>query len=141
MMKYWLCVTNNENWHVLRKRRIWGISERNRRQMDEVKIGDMLVFYVKPKQIGGVYEAVSKPFVDNEKVFGNAGLSEQETFPRRVKVKPFVVSKEPIPFDNVVAKLSFISYKKRWQGYLRKAMQTIPQEDYERILALLKAPR
>lgn len=138
-MKCWLCATNEENWQVVKKRKIWGVSERNRRQMDEVKVGDMLVFYVKPKRIAGVYKVIAKPFVDKEKVFGTAGFSEEETFPHRVKLETFALPKEPVSFDNLVPRLDFISNKKKWPGYLRKAMQAIPKGDYEKILTSLKA--
>jgi predicted RNA-binding protein len=137
-MKYWLCVTSEENWHVVKKRKIWGISERNRRQMDELKVGDMLIFYVKPKRTAGVYKVSAKPFVDNNRIFSTAGFSESETFPHRVKIQAFAVPKEPVPFDFLVSKLTFISNKKKWPGYLRKAMQAIPKEDYEKILTSLK---
>jgi predicted RNA-binding protein len=136
-MNCWLCVSNEENWAIIKKRKLWGVSKKNRRQMDEVKVGDILVFYIKPKKIAGIYKVAAKPFVGNEKIFSSAGFLDEETFPYRVKLEKLVEPKEPIPFDNLVPCLNFISNKKKWPGHLRKAMQVIPKGDYEKILASL----
>ena len=69
LANYWLCVTNEENWKVVRCERIWGVSDRNKSLMQRVKRGDLLVFYVKKKKIGGVFEVLSDPFKDEHKVF------------------------------------------------------------------------
>jgi len=53
MVNYWICVTNEENWKVVRERNVWGVPEYENRRMAEVKRGDILVFYVMPKKVGG----------------------------------------------------------------------------------------
>jgi len=49
-MKYTLCVTNEENWEVIKKRKVWGVPRRSREFVERVKPGDLLVFYVSPKK-------------------------------------------------------------------------------------------
>jgi len=138
MVNYWLCVTNRENWEVVQKRRIWGVPERSSRQIERVKVGDYLVFYMMPKKIAGIMEATSEAFRSDNKIFNWKGPSGDETFQHRIKLKPVTVPKQPLDFEGLIPKLNFISNKDFWTGHLRRAMRTIPKEDYETIHAFLE---
>lgn len=117
---------------------MWGVSERNRRSIERVKPEDLLVFYVMPKKISGIFKATSEPFESREKVFGWAEFGKEELFPYRVKLEPVIVPEKPLSFNQLLPKLNFITNKKMWSGYLRRAMRTIPEEDYETIRFLTK---
>ena len=69
MVNYWLCVTSEENWDVVRKKKVWGVPRANKRLIENVKRGDLLVFYVSPKSIRGIFEAVSEPYEDDKRTF------------------------------------------------------------------------
>lgn len=131
-MNYWLCVTNEDNWNVVRKQKIWGVSEkRGRSQVESVKPGDYLVFYVTPKMIGGIFKAVSKSFESREKIFSWAAFGKEEVFPYRVRVNPSIVTNKPLPFDKLVGKLGFTKGRKRWSIMLRRAMFKISARDFD----------
>jgi len=131
-VNYWLCVTNEDNWNVVKKQKVWGVPEkRGSRQIVAVKPGDFLVFYVTPKRIGGIFKAVSEPFESKEKIFNWADFGREELFPYRVKLEPTVIAEEPVPFDKVVKKLSFTRGIKRWSVLLRRAMFKISAKDFE----------
>jgi len=134
MVGYWLCITNEENWSVVKVRRVWGVSERYRRVIEAVRPGDYLVFYVMPKRIMGVFKAVSKPFESRERVFPWRGAGGREVYPYRVKLEPVVLAERPLMFNELVPKLSFVKNKVRWSGYLKRAMLTIPKEDFDLIM-------
>jgi predicted RNA-binding protein len=137
-VKYWLCVVNEENWNAVKKRKIWGVPEkRGRQQIEAVKPGDYLTFYVTPKRVGGIFKAVSEPFKSNEKIFSWADFGKEELFPRRVKIEPTVVPKTPIPIDKLLQRLSFSKGWKRWSVYLRRAMLEITKADFELFSSLL----
>ena len=137
MVNYWLCVTNEENWQVVKERKIWGVSEGNRKRMERVKPGDALVFYVKPKMIRGIFKATTKPFRSDEKSFRTTGFPEEETFPNRVKLEPAIILEEALSFENLVPRLKFIINKKRWNVHLMgRAMQSIPKDDFDFIKSL-----
>ena len=138
MVNYWLCVTNEENWRVVKARKLWGVSNRNRRLIERVKPGDLLAFYVMPKKISGIFEAASEPFESDEKVFSWGEFGREELFPYRVKLEPVNVPEEPVSFEELISRLGFIVNKKGWTGYLRRAMCIIPKEDYETIQSSLK---
>jgi predicted RNA-binding protein len=142
-MAYWLCITNETNWKIIKEKNIWGVPERHKNTIAKVKPGDKLVIYLKQDKtnnvreprIVAVYEVVSEPFKDSTRIFSSKGMrSSGETFPWRVKIKPIRIFSKPIEFKPLIPKLKFIMNKKRWSGYLMgKAMREIPEDDYELI--------
>lgn len=132
MVNYWLCVTNEDNWNVIKAQKIWGVPEkRGKRQIEGVRPGDFLVFYVIPKSVGGIFRAVSEPFESREKVFNWADFGREEVFPFRVKLEPVMVPDYLLPFERLVGKLSFTKGLKRWSIKLRRAMFKISARDFE----------
>ena len=141
-MNYWLCITNEENWKVVKAKNIWGVPEGHKKQLNEVEIGDFFVFYLKgekvkdvrlPPRISGIFKVVSKPFKDENKIFSSVGFKNDEIFSHRVKLDPLIIkNKEFKPF---IPKLTFIKNKKKWQGHIQgKAMRSIPKEDFKLIM-------
>jgi predicted RNA-binding protein len=142
-MTYWLCVTNEENWRVVKEKNVWGVAERFKSAIQRVKPGDKLIFYVMqtkkdkevvPSRIVGIYEVISEPYRDSTKIFKAYG--SESTFPYRVKLKPAKIFDKPLFFKELVPKLSFIRNKQRWSGSLRRAMVEIPEKDYNIIVGL-----
>jgi len=132
MVNYWLCVTSQENWDVIKGKKIWGVSKRYRRKMEKVNVGDFLAFYVKKQGIAGIFKVVSKPFEDNKELF--EAKKEEEAFPLRVKLDILVLPKEVIPFETLAKKSKFFSLGP-WA--LQLAMREISKDEYETIRALL----
>jgi len=137
MVNYWLCVTNEENWNIIKREKVWGIPQRYKGLITKVQKGDFLVFYVSPKKITGAFKTVSEPFEERKKLFSNIGFDREENFPHRIKVAPLVIAKEPVKVDDLIQKLKFIITKKMWMGYLRRAMISIPEEDYDLIFNVI----
>ncbi|MDH5462037.1 MAG: EVE domain-containing protein [Candidatus Bathyarchaeota archaeon] len=137
-MKYWLCVTDEDNWQAIKEKKVWGVpAKRGKRQMEAVERGDCLVIYVKPKRIGGIFEAASEPYESSEKVFSWAEFGKPEIFPYRVRLKPVRVPNEPVHVGTLMDKLSFTKGIKRWGIFLRRAMFEISEKDYGLILSLI----
>ena len=145
-MRYWLCITTEDNWKVIKEKNIWGVPERHKNTIAKVKPGDKLLIYlkqeningeIKPSRIVGVFEVVSEPFKDSTRIFSSKGIrSSGETFPWRVKIKPIKIFDKPIEFKPLIPKLKFITNKKKWTGHLMgKAMREIPKEDFNLILS------
>lgn len=51
-MPYWLCITDEENWKVIREENVWGVPERHRNTIAKVKPGDKLLIYLKQENVG-----------------------------------------------------------------------------------------
>ena len=134
-MKYWFCVTDEENWRVVKEKKIWGVPERRKGIMDHVRPGDLLVFYVMPKRIGGIFRVVSMPFESKEEIFGWGEYGRHELFPFRVSLETVETPKTPVEFEPLIQKLSFTKGRRRWSAPLRRGMFEISREDYELIKA------
>lgn len=139
-MNYWICITNEENWNVVKGENIWGVSEKHKNQLNKAEIDDFLVFYLKQEEIkdeilssriSGMFKVVSKAFKDEKRIFGSVGT---ETFPYRVKLEPVFIPEKPIEFKPLLQSLGFIKNKEKWWGHIQgKAMRTIPESDFELI--------
>ena len=142
-MKYWLCITTEENWRVIREKNVWGVPDRHKNTIARVKPGDKLLIYLKQERdkeeikeprIVAVYEAVSEVFRDSSRIFKSPRGMGNETFPLRIKIKPVKIFDKPVEFKPLIPKLKFITNKKKWSGHLMgKAMREIPEEDYDLI--------
>jgi len=143
-MAYWLCITNRDNWNVIKKKKVWGVAKRHKNTISKVKSGDTLIFYVKQERkdkqilepkIVGIYEVVSEPFTDSSKIF-KSPPHLNETYPLRIKIKPVKLGE--VDFKSLIPKLKFITNKRKWSGHLMgKAMREIPEKDYKLIKGLL----
>lgn len=144
-MGFWLCVTTWDNWLVVKEKLVWGVSERFRNAMAQVKPGDELLMYVMqhrkgeelvPSKVMGAFKVVSEPFKDSTKVFKS--YKGSETYPYRVKLEPLVVGEKGVEFKPLVPKLSFVKNKRFWSGSLRRAMVKLPERDYKLLLEELR---
>ena len=142
-MKYWLCITTEENWKVIKEKNIWGVSQRHKNTIAKVKPGDKCLIYVMstrknkeviPPKIVGAYEVISEVFEDRSRIF-KSPPGKSEIYPYRIKLKPIKIFEKPLDFKSLIPELKFIKNKKRWTGHIQgKAMRGIPKEDYESIM-------
>jgi len=141
MTKYWLCVTNEINWEKVQKLNIWGTRARFRKLIEQVDLGDELVFYVKPKRIGGIFKAVSNSYEDHKKIFSTKGFTggNEETFPFRIRLERLTVPEDFLPFEQLIPKLNFIANKEKWGGYLLgRALIRLSEGDYNTMKAAVQ---
>jgi len=142
-MKYWLCITTEENWKVIKEKNIWGVSQRHKNTIAKVKPGDKCLIYVMstrknkeviPPKIVGAYEVISEVFEDRSRIF-KSPPGKSEIYPYRIKLKPIKIFEKPLDFKSLIPELKIIKNKKRWTGHIQgKAMREIPKEDYESIM-------
>ncbi len=143
-MTYWLCITTEENWKVIKEKNVWGVPERHKNTIAKVKPGNNLLIYLKQERdkdkiieprIVAVYEAVSEVFKDGKRVFKSPPGMGNEVFPLRIRLKPVKIFSTPVDFKSLIPKLKFITNKQKWTGHLMgKAMREIPEEDYRLII-------
>ena len=124
--KYWICVTTKENWDVIKNRQVWGVTDRHQNVLAKTEVGDLLVFYVISKQVGGIFRVETEPTRDSKYVFKGG------TFPNRIKISPVLVPKSPVEFsEKLRSNLEFIKNKQRWSAYFRRAMLLISEKDFQ----------
>lgn len=145
MTKYWLAISNHENWEILKINNIWGVSHRNLNAIKKINIGDLILIYVSskisdkkvisPVVITGAYESTSSMYEDTTKIFLHPEKMPEEVYPFRIKLKPINIFKEPLEFKPLIQKLTFIKNKKMWNGHIRgKGVREIPEDDYNLII-------
>jgi len=143
-MTNWLCITNQENWCVIKQKNVWGVPERHKNTISRVKPGDTLLIYLKQERekdkiteprIVAAYEAKSEVYKDSKRIFKTPEGMGNESFPLRIKLNREKIFSKPVDFKPLIPKLKFIKNKQKWSGHLMgKAMREIPEEDYNLIL-------
>ena len=131
MVNYWLCVANLENWEIIQKEKVWGVSAKNRRLLDRTEINDILIFYVKTRKLAGIFKITSKPFESKKQVFVSKGFSNKENFSYRVRIEPLIVPRELKDFGILIPKLGWETKHGAWRGNVRKAMSRVAEPNYK----------
>ncbi len=136
-MSYWIFVTNEQNWKVVKEKNVWGLPKGRENSIKRVKKGDKAFIYLMqeatkdrtiPTRIVGLFEVESDPFTSSERIF------KDRLYPNRVRLKPILVlERKYLEFKPLVPKLSFIKNKLRWSGYFRSGLVKIPERDYNLI--------
>lgn len=131
-MNYWICIVNRVNWKVISDKNIWGVSEKHKNMLSNVKKGDKLVFYIIREIVfAGIYEVVSEMYKDYSKLFEPNPSDTTEAFPYRIKIAKIKIAKEPVPLKSLISDLEFITNKENWGGYFfGKAIRTLPKNDF-----------
>ncbi|MFO7966892.1 MAG: EVE domain-containing protein [Archaeoglobaceae archaeon] len=138
-MTCWFCVTNPENWMVINKEKVWGVSNLYRRVLNKAKKGDKMVICtiegdekrkkVDPK-IYGIFEVESDPCKDCKIIFHSF---RQELCPHRVKIKPIKTPEEPVPIKRFAQNLSFTEKRANQDVPFTRVMMEIPESDFKTI--------
>ena len=119
---------NEANWDVIQNQHVWGITDRHHNTLAKTKVGDLLVFYVISKQVGGIFRVETEPMRESKRVFKGG------TFPNRIKIAPVPVPKSPVEYSaQLRAQLEFIKNKQRWSAHFRRAMLSISETDFQLI--------
>jgi predicted RNA-binding protein len=133
MPKYWLIITNKVNWLDIKTKNVFGFNQRNKKNTSLLSVGDILVFYIIPKQLGGIFKIRSLR-VKNPIKFGYGD------YPNQIKIKKILVLSEAIIIDDrwedyqIVEKLELFKNKKRWGAVLMgKTILALSKNDYKYI--------
>lgn len=134
MPNYYIAVTDDDNWPVVRDKRVWGLPEGREKLIKRLKRGDYLFIYLissrkggvtLPPRLAGLFQVASEPYQDSERIFRG------RLYPNRVKLEPLIVPEEPVEFKPLVPKLTSIRNKKFWAARFRSGLAEVPEEDFE----------
>jgi len=131
--KYWLFVTDEDNWKVIAKNLLYGFNDKTKRLLDNLSIGDKIIVYIKGKLIGGSFEISSLEFNSNVKF--NTG-----EYPYKIKLKKIIVPKTPMEFSKrMIHEISVFKNQKKWGTILMgRATKEITLSDYKFLEGELK---
>ena len=125
-MKYWLFVTNEENWKIIKEKEIYGFNEKSKKDLDRLNVGDLIICYIIGKHIGGAFKITSLKEDTNIKF-------KIQDYPFKIKIKKIIIPKEPIDFtERMVEEISIFKNLNRWGTILMgRATKEITKQDYE----------
>ena len=129
----WFCITNLSNWEIIKKEKVYGFNEKNKRYYENLKEGDIVVIYVVPKRIGGLYE------ISNVNYQGNVQLPYR-SYPYRIALKEDLVPKDMLEVTaKTIGNLSIFSHTISWGMVLMgKSILQLKRHDYNKIRSLMK---
>jgi len=130
---FWLTITNIENWRVIKSNLVYAFNENNKKNFDELKIGDFIVMYVTPKKLGGLFEIVSKSVKEKIKFKGDNYLHQ-------IKLKEILIPKYEVDVnEKIVQNISIFKNSMRWGTILfGRSIKKITKEDFEYVKSLMK---
>jgi len=140
MKKYYMIITNSYDYKCDIKNNFSfvGFPSRNMNSIKDMKIGDLLVFYItKHSRFVACVEVIGEYFYSNTKVWDD----DYDLWPHRVRTKPiyFVNDvKEGIYIKDIWDNLSFISNKGKWGSQVQGSFRRIKEVDYNLIISTLK---
>lgn len=125
-MKYWLCITNLENWKTIKKNEIYGFNEQNKKYINIINNGDKIVMYVLPKKIGGLFEIINNECITNVKF-------RDGDYPYKIKLKKIIIPKYFIEInEKIVSNLRLFKDSLRWGAILMgRSIKELEKEDYD----------
>ena len=139
-MIYWIVVTSPDNFKHDREHLHFssqGLPYRFRKQVQRMKKGDRVVYYIiKIQKFGATATITGDYYEDSTKIW----IDNDEMWPARRPSKPDIVlnDDELIDAKKLVPNLSFIEKKDWWGTYLQGSIRTIPEEDFRLIESEMK---
>ena len=129
---YWLTITNMENWEIIKDKLIYAFNENNKRFFDELKTGDLIVMYVIPKKIGGLFEVTSKKSNEETNLIGDKYL-------HRINLKKILIPNSELDVNyKIVQNISIFKNSIRWGTILfGRSIKKITDKDYNYIKSLI----
>ncbi len=143
MNKYWLVVTDPDNFAINRQRNfdVDGFQDRYKNTVKNViKPGDQFVYYIKGyKKFGAISEAISSYYYDETKIWKSHLKGKNEIYPHRFRIRPVCILNENQMLDvkNLVKDIDFIPAP-NWGAAFRQSLRQIGQEDFGLIQSEMK---
>jgi predicted RNA-binding protein len=134
-MRYWMVVTSPENFKHDREIlgfKVQGLPNRFRKQVQRMKPGDRVAYYVMKRQKFGATATITGTYFHETK---KLWTDTDETWPARCASKPNHVLNDDELLDakKLVDDLSFIANKSSWGAYFQGSIKEIPEDDFKLI--------
>lgn len=139
-MQYWLIVTSPDNFKYDREHlnfKYQGLPNRFRKQVQRMKIGDRVVYYIMKIQKFGATATITGEYYSD---FSKVWTDKDEMWPARIPSEPDVVldDDELVDAKKLIPDLSFIEKKEFWGTYFQGSIKNIPEEDFKLIESEMK---
>jgi predicted RNA-binding protein len=147
MPRSWILCMSEDNYMIAMKQGLIGMSERTRKAIHQIGIGDMIVFYItrqrvdsppndlaqKVQQFRGIARVTAEAFESNDLIWH---IRDDEIFPHRRRVE--FLSDSSTEVKPLIEQLSFVTNTTYWALPLRKGYGEITQKDLGTIQGAMK---
>jgi len=136
LTNYWLCLISPRNWEFTKKNGVYGVWEKWKNRLQQVKKGDVMIFYVVPrrKQIVGMARVSSEPFDDFE-----TEIWPNELYPHRVQIKILRdITETPLSIYDVIKEMLLFKGKFLGPTLYGKSIIPLSEHDFKVLLKALK---
>jgi predicted RNA-binding protein len=149
--KTWILTGSLENFRINVERgfNVIGFKERRRRQAEQMRPGDEIVFYVTGVQeLGGIAKVTSEMYEDRTPIWPQGKKKTPESYPWRVDAEPVLVLDEEdfVPAVELVGELEHTSKwpAEHWHLAFQGQLRTVGEADAallrERLGAAARTP-
>ncbi|HNU61734.1 MAG TPA: hypothetical protein PKL04_06010 [Methanofastidiosum sp.] len=127
MTNYWLMITDQENWLVIKEHEIYATN--TKKIFENLKIYDKIVMYLIPKQICGIF-VISDLYPKKITTFSN------KEYKYYFNISPEIIIEPPMKIrkrekSELIDKISIFKNALHWGGVIMgKSILTISKEDY-----------
>lgn len=121
-MSSWLAVTTPDNWPLCHATKTWGVGDRYKALLEEVEVGDYILFYVRGMTVAG-FVRVTKPYFYNEE-----RIWKDDVYPHRISFESELVLEERV---NVTQFFYSFFPSMAPSGYFRKAFRRLPEDQFD----------
>jgi len=130
MVNYWLTLTDEENWNIIKENNIYAV--KSEELLKQFSVGDLLVMYLIPKQISGIFE-IKKLKTSKQIKFNSKEYSYFiDITPLKILSSPFEVSRKGN--RSFIDNISIFKNSSRWGTILMgRSVIKLIKEDYEYI--------
>jgi predicted RNA-binding protein len=129
MKKYWIAITNDENWELIKLNNVYAVKTIN--EFNRLTVGDKLILYLKPKKICAVYEVLSLKS-------NNYSLFKDTQFQHSLNIRPVLTLVHPFEINNkkmgktFIKNISIFKNARKWGTVLMgRSIIEITQNDYK----------
>jgi predicted RNA-binding protein len=145
MPRYWILSMTEDNYLITKEHCLIGMSKSVRRAIQQMSIGDMIIFYLSRKTIAssqrvqqyrGIARVSGEAFESDKVIWPARG---REMFPHRRNVE--FISDASTEARPLIEKLSFVTNTLLWAIPLQKGYVEITAKDFETIEEAMKSAR
>jgi predicted RNA-binding protein len=141
-MQYWLWSATEDNWEILKTKRVWATYNRNVTTM--IKKGDILVFYIKGTlHFKGIFRTTSDWYETKELIWSDEIKEKRKIYPYQISLE--LIQLGEANYKELIPKLKFVEKKYAPQVYIYGTgggpvnfRKPLDESDYETILMEMK---
>ncbi|MCB9362056.1 hypothetical protein H6504_01345 [Candidatus Woesearchaeota archaeon] len=136
MRKVWLGLTSLDNWDLIKGNQTYAFKKQISYQ--KVSVDDIIIFYIIPKSLGGIFKVVSKQ-VTNPIDFSGANYPYQILMEKILILDELLIIDDKFKNYQITDSISIFKNRIRWGTVLMgKDLIELKEDDYDFLLQVMQ---